>query len=78
MNEHDRKNLNFILTRNHDELSTWFCSIQDSMDPAEIDYALDLMMQARCLVELDLLALVDQDAEDDISIAADYLQQFRL
>jgi hypothetical protein len=78
MNSHDRENLNFILSRTASELRAWALDIQKSGDQDEINYAMDLMTQAACQVELDLLELIDTDAEKDISIASEYLQRFCL
>lgn len=78
MNSHDRDNLNFILSRTAPELRAWALGIQQSGDQDEIDYAMELMTQAACQVELDLLTLLDADAEHDVSIAAEYLKRFCL
>jgi hypothetical protein len=76
MDKHDRDNLNFILTRTQDQLLEWFQSIQDDQD--EMDYAMELMVQAKSLIELELLSWTDCDAEQDLSQACNYLQRFRL
>jgi hypothetical protein len=78
VNDHDRKNVNFILTRSQADLIAWYQALEEAGDQAEIDYALELLIQAKCLIEMDLLSLLDQDAEEDVSQAADYLQRFRL
>ena len=78
MDKHDRENLNFILTRTQDQLIEWFQSIRDDGDQDEIDYALEMMVQAKCQIELELLDIVDQDAEHDLAQARNYLQRFRL
>jgi len=78
MNSHDRENLNFILSRTAPELRAWALEIQQSGDQDEIDYAMELMTQAACQVELELLELTDSDADQDVSIAAKYLQRFCL
>jgi hypothetical protein len=78
MNSHDRDNLNFILSRSVSELRARALGIQDSGDQDEIDYALELMTQAACQVELELLDLIDSDAEQDVGIASEYLQRFCL
>ena len=78
MNDHDRKNVNFILTRSQDDLIAWYQGIQESGNQDEMDYALELLIQAKSLLEMDLLSLLDQEAEYDVGQAADYLQRFRL
>ena len=78
MNSHDRDNLNFILSRTPPELRAWALDIQNSGDQDEIDYAMELMTQAACQVELELLELIDSDAEHDVGIAAEYLKRFCL
>lgn len=78
MNSHDRDNLNFILSRTAPELRAWALEIQNSGDQDEIDYAMELMTQAACQVELELLDLIDADADLDVGIAAEYLQRFCL
>ena len=78
MNSHDRDNLNFILSRTTPELQAWALDIQNSGNQDEIDYALELMTQAACQVELELLDLIDSDAEQDVGAASKYLQRFCL
>lgn len=78
MNDHDRKNVNFILTRSQDDLLSWYQSLEEAGDQDEIDYAMELLIQAKSLLEMDLLSLLDQEAEYDVGQAADYLQRFRL
>lgn len=78
MNSHDRDNLNFILTRSAPELRAWAQDIQKFGDQSEVDYALDLMIQAACQIELELLSLIDSDADQDVDIAAEYLKRFCL
>lgn len=78
MNNHDLKNLNFILSRSQDQLHVWFRSVQQSMDQAEIDYAVKLMEHAKCQIELELLSTTDEDAQQDLDLAREYLRQFQL
>lgn len=78
MNSHDRDNLNFILSRTAPELRAWLVGIQNSGDQDEMDYAMSLITQAACQVELQLLTLIDADAEQDVGIAAKYLKRFCL
>jgi len=78
VNDHDRKNVNFILTRSQADLIAWYQGIQESGNQDEMDYALELLIQAKSLIEMDLLNLLDQEAEYDVGQAAGYLQRFRL
>jgi hypothetical protein len=78
MNSHDRDNLNFILSRTTPELQAWALDIQNSGNQDEIDYALELMTQAACQVELELLDLIDSDTDQDVGAASKYLQRFCL
>jgi hypothetical protein len=78
MDKHDRENLNFILTRTQDQLIEWFQNIRDDGDQDEIDYALELMVHAKCQIEMELLTMIDHDAEHDVGLASNYLQRFRL
>lgn len=78
MNDHDRQNLEFILTRSHEELVQWFRAIEDFGDQSEIDYALEMLQAARNHIELELLEVFDREADADVSKAATYLQKFQL
>jgi hypothetical protein len=78
MDKHDRENLNFILTRTQDQLIEWFQNIREDGNQDEIDYALEMMVHAKCQIELELLTMTDHDAELNLSLARNYLQRFRL
>lgn len=80
MNDWDRQNIEFILrlVKNPNELVAWFNTVKESCDDEEIEYALDMLFAARNQIEMELLELYDDEAEEDVSMAADYLQRFRL
>jgi len=80
MNDHDRQNIEFIrnLACNPHELVAWLKSVKDSGDESEIEYALDMLFVVRNQLELELLAIFDADAAEDVTEAAEYLQRFRL
>ena len=78
MNDNDRQNIEFIRSRTPEELSQWLEALKEFGDDAEIEYAFEMLSAARNQIELELLALFDADAEEDVSDAAKYLQRFRL
>ena len=78
MNNHDRQNIEFIRSLAPDALVQWIDYIRETSDNDEIDYVMEMLTAARDQIEMDLLALFDADAEEDVSAAAEYLQRFRL
>lgn len=78
MNNHDRQNIEFIRNLTPDALVQWLECIKESGDDDEIEYALEMLFATRNQIEMELLALYDADAEEDVSAAAEYLQRFRL
>lgn len=80
MNKHDQQNINFIRSMAHrpEELKEWLELVRDFGDEGEIDYALEMLCAARNQIEMELLELHDQDAEEDVGQAAAYLQRFQL
>jgi hypothetical protein len=78
MNPHDKQNLEFILTRSVDQLAHWFRSVQQAGDADELQYAVELLMAARNQVEMELLEITDHDCDNDVHMAQEYLQRFRL
>lgn len=78
MNNHDRQNIEFIRSLAPDALVQWIDYIRETSDNDEIDYVMEMLTAARDQIEMDLLALFDADAENDVSTAAEYLQRFRL
>lgn len=78
MNNHDRQNIEFIRNLAPDALAQWLEYLRESADEDELEYANQLLWAARNQIEMELLALFDADAEEDVSAAAEYLQRFRL
>ena len=78
MNDNDRQNIEFIRSLTPDALVQWLEYIKESRDEYEIDYAMEILVATRNQIEMELLALYDADAEEDVSAAAEYLQRFRL
>jgi hypothetical protein len=78
VNNHDRQNIEFIRSRTPEELTQWLEYIKKSRDEYEIDYAMEMLTAARNQIEMELLALYDADAEEDIALASAYLKRFQL
>ena len=78
MNNHDKQNVDFIRSRTPQELQQWFDELKEFGDDAEIDYALQMLMAARSQIEMELIQLFDEEANEDVSEAAEYLKRFRL
>ncbi len=72
MNKWDKDNLNFILSLNEKEFNDWYACL----DQDDIEYAMEIMKQARTEVNMQLVALSD-DIED-VSLAASVLKKFTL
>jgi hypothetical protein len=78
MNDRDLNNLQFLLTTTPDQLANWYDDIVARGDQDDIDYAVELICTARTELELQLLEIHDEEAEQDYSQASDYLTRFRL
>ena len=80
MNPDDQKNIEFVrsLATDAKRLNEWFDSVKEFGDEDEIQYAIEILSVARNMIELDLLALFDTDAEEDVSDAREYLKRFQL
>jgi len=80
MNDHDQQNIAFILAiaKNPQKLSDWFQSVEDSGDEQEVAYAMNMLLAAQSQCEMELLELLDHQAEQDLTQATDYLQRFCL
>lgn len=74
MNNWDKDNLQFLLNINSKELKTWF----EQADDDDIAYANELLRAARLEISMQAAAILDEIAEEDCSIAADYLKKYRL
>lgn len=80
MDPDDQKNVEFVrsLATDAKRLNEWFDCVKEFGDEDEIQYAIEILSVARNLIELDLLALFDTDAEEDVSDAREYLRRFQL
>ena len=75
MNQHDRNNLNFILTADKNTLDEWWESLSDD-DRA---YALEIVRLARTETEIQLMEYNESLTENsDFAEARAVLQKFRL
>jgi hypothetical protein len=72
MNDHDRNNLNFLLTVSQKVFEEWF----DQADQDDVDYALELL--ARRKTELNLKELEFADQVQDCTEAQNILKGFML
>jgi hypothetical protein len=76
MNDNDHQNIQFILSRSPTELTKWVESMKEVCDQEEFDYVMEMLLQAKNHIEMQLLEF--WDTEDDVSEAADYLKKFQL
>jgi len=72
MNDHDRDNLNFLLTVSQEVFEDWF----DQADQDDVDYALELLAKRKA--ELTLQELEFSDVVEDITQANQVLRKFML
>lgn len=72
MNSHDKSNLKFILSLDEQAFEDWYACL----DQDDIEYAMELLKQARTEVNVQLASL--HDDVEDVSDAANVLKQFTL
>jgi len=72
MNDHDRDNLNFLLTVSQEVFEDWF----DQADQDDVDYALELLAKRKA--ELTLQELEFSDVVKDTTEANQVLRKFML
>lgn len=72
MNDHDRSNLQFILSLNEDGFDKWTATLSED----DVDYALELLKAARTEVMMQTVSLTDE--VEDTSYAMDVLKGFML
>jgi len=72
MNDHDRNNLNFLLTVSQKVFEEWF----DQADQDDVDYALELLAKRKA--ELTLQELEFADDVEDTTQANSLLKGFML
>lgn len=74
MNEHDRNNVNFIMSLNEQQFDEWANELTDD----DIDYAIEIIKMARAELFLEKLALENEHMEEDLSLAKNFLQKYTL
>lgn len=72
MNDHDKDNLEFLMSISKDTLLDWFDQASDD----DVAYALELVKRAQVEVLCELLNVEDQSTET--ALAEEYLQKFRI
>ena len=72
MNDHDRSNLQFILSLDEDGFDKWTATLSED----DVDYALELLKSARTEVMMQAVSLTDE--VEDTSDAMDVLKGFML
>lgn len=74
MNQHDRDQLNYIMSLSDEEFETWALSV-----PADdIQYAMELIQAARTESFLQEQELLDAIEDSDLNEARDVLKKFML
>ena len=72
MNDHDRSNLQFILSLDENGFDKWTATLSED----DVDYALELLKVARTEVMMQAVSLTDE--VEDTSDAMDVLKGFML
>jgi hypothetical protein len=72
MNDHDRNNFKYIMSLDEKQFDKWYASISED----DVDYALELMKQAR--LELDVKTHEVFDEVMNTSLAQKALKKFML
>lgn len=74
MNNWDKGNLDFILNSNDVDMEDFLSWASDE----DLLYALQLIQLAKAELELEVIELLDAEADQDLSQAQSVLEQFRL
>ena len=74
MNNWDKGNLDFILNSNDADMEDFLSWASDE----DLLYALQLIQLAKAELELEVIELLDAEADQDLSQAQSVLEQFRL
>jgi len=74
MNTWDRDNLNFLLTASRKTLQDW----HDQADEDDLTYAMELLHRASSELKMQELDMLDQLADEDLTVAQAVLTRFRL
>jgi len=72
MNDWDKNNIQFILSLDEEGFEDWYATL----DTDDMDYALELLKQARTEVNMQLVSL--HDDIEDVSDASSVLKKFTL
>lgn len=72
MNDWDKNNLQFILSLDEEGFEDWYATLDDD----GMDYAMELLKQARTEIAMQLASL--NDDVEDVSDAENVLKQFTL
>jgi hypothetical protein len=74
MNEHDRKNLEFLLGADQDTMQDWYSKVSED----DVEYALELLQLANTELMLKEIELEETQQDLDLSQAQALLSQFTL
>lgn len=74
MNNWDKGNLDFILNSSDEDMEDFYSWASDE----DLMYALQLIQLAKAELEIELMEILDQEANEDLSQAQAVLEQFRL
>ncbi len=74
MNDHDRSQFDFIMSLSDEEFTEWALSIPDD----DVEYAIELIQQARLELSMVEHELLDNLEQSDLAEARAVLQKFRL
>ncbi len=74
MNDYDRNNLNYIMGLDSQQFDDWANTVSDD----DIEYAIELIQQARLEISMQAHELSDNLEQSDLAEARAVLQKFRL
>ena len=74
MNEHDRSNVNFIMSLNERQFDEWASDLTDD----DIEYAIEIIKLARAELDLEKMLLDTEHEVEDLTLAKQFLQKFTL
>ena len=74
MNNHDRDNLQFLLSADKKTMESWYQTVSED----DVEYALELLQLYRTELALREFEIIDTEAEQDLSQAQAVLSRFTL
>mgnify|MGYP006286334963 CR=1 FL=1 len=74
MNEHDRSNVNFIMSLNERQFDEWASDLTDD----DIEYAIEIIKLARAELDIEKMLLDTEHEVEDLTLAKQFLQKFTL